>query len=411
MNVLHVTPYYAPAWSYGGVARSVTDLTRALAEVGHNVVVVTTDTLDHSRRIPVSQETIDGVLVIRVRNLSNTIRGNLSLSTPMRFGVTVRRLIVEHGIDLVHCHEVRTIENLSILCAASNLNRPLVVSPHGTLPYHVGRWRTKQLWDRIFGRRLLPCFDRVIVVTRAEAEDVHALWTSCGLPLHHNQVVVIPNGIFPDQFAHSPSRDLFRRQWGLGNGPVVIFLGRLTERKGPQLLIPAFAKASRNIPDARLLIVGPGDPRRSRLDVQIRKYDLTSRVFFTGLLDGGDKHAALAASDIFALPAVGEGFSIAALEAMACGLPLLLTPGCNFPEVAEAGAGLVVPREIGALSEALRTLLLDSDRRAAMGKRAYELVHAQYRWSQVVARLVTVYEAAMCEHQNGAHERSRGAHF
>ena len=83
-------------------------------------------------------------------------------------------------------------------------------------------------------------------------------------------------------------------------------------------------------------------------------------MIFTGLLTGEDKLAALAAADLFALPAVGEGFSMAVLEAMACGLPVLLTPGCNFPEVVDAGAGMVVAREVPALSEGLRALLTDT---------------------------------------------------
>lgn len=400
MNLLHVTPYYAPAWGYGGVVRAVTDLTRAQANAGHKVIVLTTDAYNSSRRIPVHQETIDDVSVIRIRNLSNRIRSKLNLSTPVGFGAAARQLILEHGIDVVHCHELRTVENLSVTCVAGSLNRPLVVSPHGTISYHVGRHQTKLLWDRMFGRFQLPRFDRVIALTKAEAAELSELWASCNVPLHDNQVVVIPNAIFSNEFAHLPSGNLFRRRLGLGDGPIVIFLGRMTERKGLHLLIPAFAEATRDIPNARLLIVGPDDHMRSRLNVLIREHHLADRVFFTGMLEGDDKRAALAASDIFALPAVGEGFSIAALEAMACSVPVMLTPGCNFPEVVEAGAGLVISREIDTLGKALRMLLLDPQERAVMGKRAHGFVHAHYLWPQVVARLDRVYEAAMREHKH-----------
>jgi glycosyltransferase involved in cell wall biosynthesis len=76
---------------------------------------------------------------------------------------------------------------------------------------------------------------------------------------------------------------------------------------------------------------------------------------------------------------------------MACGLPVLLTPGCNFPEVVSAGAGLVVPREVPALSGALGTLLTEPDHRASMGRSARRLIQAQYTWPRVVAQLAEAY--------------------
>jgi glycosyltransferase involved in cell wall biosynthesis len=92
------------------------------------------------------------------------------------------------------------------------------------------------------------------------------------------------------------------------------------------------------------------------------------------------------------------------LEAMACGLPVLLTPGCNFPEVMEAGAGLVIAREIGPLAEALRALLTDAERRASMGQRARALVLSRYTWPQVVAQMEQVYRMVIERRNSELHE-------
>jgi len=92
---------------------------------------------------------------------------------------------------------------------------------------------------------------------------------------------------------------------------------------------------------------------------------------------------------------------MAALEALACGLPVVLTPGCHFPEVEPAGAGLVVERAVEPLSEALRALLTDAPRRASMGQSARELVGARFTWPQVVARLESVYDRVLSR-QKGA---------
>ena len=207
-----------------------------------------------------------------------------------------------------------------------------------------------------------------------------------------------PTGFTLEDFARLPDPAPFRARWELGEGPVALFLGRLHARKGLHLLIPAFADAAQSIPGARLLIVGPDEGQRAALETQVEQLKLEERVIFTGLLTGEDKLAALAAADLFALPAVGEGFSMAVLEAMTCGLPVLLTPGCNFPEVVDAGAGLVVEREVSALREALHALLTDDERRASMGRSARELVHARYTWPQVVTQLEDVYNGVLsCE--------------
>jgi glycosyltransferase involved in cell wall biosynthesis len=395
MNLLHVIPYYAPAWAYGGVVRATTDLTRALAAAGHTVIVLTTDTLSPSERSAAPDEVIDGVHVFRARNRSNALRGKLNLSTPVGFEAAARRLIHEHAIQVVHAHEVRTVENLRLAPVINRLGVPLVVSPHGTLPYDTGRRSVKRLWDRLLARRLLPRFDQVIALTANEAAEARAIWSAWGVPLPDERISIVPNGIRIGDFEHLPDPAPFRARWKLGAGPVVLFLGRLHERKGLQFLIPAFAEAAQGVPDARLLIVGPDEGKRAALETQVLQLDLAGRAIFTGLLTGEGKLAALAAADLFALPAVGEGFSMAVLEAMACGLPVLLTPGCNFPEVVGAGAGLVVEREVAALRDALHTLLTDGERRARMGRSARELVHARYTWPQVVTQLEDVYRAVV----------------
>lgn len=391
MNLLHVIPYFAPAWAYGGVVTATTQLTRALAEAGHHVVVVTTDTLSPSERIEAEEETIDGVHVIRLRNWSNMLRGKLNLSSPRMFTTTVRSLIETHQAQIIHSHELRTTENLRLAALAKELHLPLVLSAHGTLPYETGRQAAKQLWDRAFGPKLLPHFSQVIALTAAEVDEARAIWAGCGVPLPDDRISVVPNGVRLDEFAALPPAEPFRVRWSLGTGPIVLFLGRLQERKGVQYLIPAFAEVAPQVPDARLVIAGPDEGMLDAAQALVVEHGLVERVIFTGLLTGDERIAALAAADVFALPAVGEGFSMAVLEAMACELPVLLTPGCNFPEVAEEGAGLVVAREVPALAEGLRALLTGAEARASMGRRACALVRERYTWDQVAARMEAVY--------------------
>ncbi len=224
MNVLHIVPYYEPAWAYGGVVRAVTGLARQQVSCGHRVAVLTTDTAGPGRRLPSGRVTLDGVVVERVRNITNSVRVKLNLSTPAGFGRAARHLIDELTVELIHCHELRTLENLLVGPIADRFHLPLVLSPHGTLPYTTGRARMKKSWDRLFGRRLLHQYDHVLALTEQEVSEVRALWSRHRIPLADDQLTVVPNGIHPGDFDELPDRDKSRRRWSLGPGPAAVFI-------------------------------------------------------------------------------------------------------------------------------------------------------------------------------------------
>jgi len=378
VRILHVTPYYAPAWSYGGVVSAVSGLAQAQASQGHHITVLTTDANSPTQRNPLLRETLSGVEVIRCRNLSNAIRWRYNLSQPLGFRGTFARLV--SAADVVHVHELRTVENLLI-----NHQRPIVLSPHGTLSHATGRGTVKRAWDALFGRTLLRRIDHVAALTETEADESRALWAALGVPFPG--VTIIPNGVAED---FAVSGDL-RPRYNLGEGPIVLFLGRLHERKGLQFLIPAFALASQDFPRAWLLIVGPDEGMLAPAKALVEQHGIASRVTFTGLLQGADQRAALASADLFVLPAVGEGLPMAALEAMAAGLPLILTPGCNLPDLEMRGAGLLVQRDAESLAAAMRMLLADPARRRAMGEKGRAWVQESFRWPVIAEQSVALY--------------------
>jgi glycosyltransferase involved in cell wall biosynthesis len=394
LRILHVTPYYAPAWGYGGVVSAVAGLAAAQAERGHHVTVLTTDALGPNQRHPIRREAIDHVEVIRCRNLNNALRARYNLSWPVGFRRVLDRLVTD--ADVVQTHELRTVENLLL-----NHRKPVVLSPHGTLSHETGRRAFKRAWDRLFGRTLLRKMDHIAALTAIEAKETRGLWDLIGVPFPGASI--IPNGV-PADFA--PSGDL-RSRYGLGHGPVVLFLGRLHQRKGLQYLIPAFARVAGQFTSARLLIVGPDAGMLSTAQSLVAQAGIMDRVTFTGMLGGSDQRAAFASADLFVLPAVGEGLSMAVLEAMAAGLPLILTPGCNLPDLETQGAGLLAAREVEPLAGALSGLLADADRRRVMGERGRAWVLASFTWPAIAAQYDALY-AEVCERwKSGASPSSR----
>ena len=167
MRILHVTPYYTPAYAFGGVVRSVEGLTRALARRGHAVTVLTTDALDQTHRfMGANDELIDGVHVIRVPNRSLWLRGRANLSTPFGMRAIAHQLIPAN--DIIHCHEFRTAENLLVTPTAAHQHKSLVLSPHGTLTRSTGRGGLKTVWDQLLSPAVARRFDHVIGLTEAE---------------------------------------------------------------------------------------------------------------------------------------------------------------------------------------------------------------------------------------------------
>ncbi|MFN8452444.1 MAG: glycosyltransferase [Anaerolineae bacterium] len=387
MNIVHLTPYYAPAYAFGGVTRAVEGMARTLARRGHQVSVLTTDALSQHERYTGALDSVqDGVRVVRVRNLSTWLRGRLNLSTPPGMGRLAADLLA--NADILHIHELRTAENLLVTPVAARLGVPIVLSPHGTLTLSTGRGALKAAWDRLLSPSLARRIAAVIALTAPEADEARAAWAALGVQLSQTRFAVVPNGIDPEEFADLPGREAFRARFGLGDAPVCLFMGRLHARKGVDVLARAFLRA--DVPSARLVIAGPDE---GMLPVLQSIGD--ERIVITGYLGAAERLEALAAADVFCLPATGEGLSMAALEALAAGLPVILSPGCNLPEAAEAGAGLIVEPQVEPLAAALRCAercraARDDGRSGAVaGARALHVESVGARLEDVYREIVT----------------------
>ncbi len=382
MHLLHITPYYAPAYAFGGVVSAVTGMTQALAARGHQVTVLTTDALDHYQRFQGNRDDVlSGVRVLRVPNLSVWLRGQLNLSTPWRMGRTAKSLLAD--IDVLHLHEFRTIENALIAPLAAHAHIPIVLSPHGTLIYATGRSTLKQTWDKLLSPPIAQQIQHVIGLTQQEVQDAKTLWQQFG---HLDTTFsAIPNGVNAAEFASLPDANLFRHRHTITDEAIILFMGRLHARKGVDVLVQAFLAA--DLPDTTLVLAGPDEGM-----LPIIAPLLNNKIIVTGYLNHQQRLEALAAASLFVLPAVGEGLPMAVLEAMAAGIPVLLSPGCHLPEVALAGAGMIVEPEQNALQDALKTLLADKHHLSSMGQHAKNLIRQQFTWEKVATQLEDVYQ-------------------
>lgn len=362
-----------------------------LGKLGADVRVLATDLalapwgLAQRQRRIVPDEVHPSLAAADLRLFPARFPRRLAFSPALR--AELRRTAPE--FDLIHIHNLWQYPQYAAYRAAGREGVRYVVSPHGALdPYLRRHGRGRKLaMDVLWQREMLEGAALIHVTTEAERDLIADVAPE--VPR-----AVVPCGIYVEEFAEPPPAERFRVRLGGYEGPLVVFLGRITRKKGVDVLIRAFARARREL-DCRLAIVGPDDegilPGLRGLAAELGVGD---EVEFVGPAYGDDRLAALASADVWALSSHTENFGIAVVEAMAAGCAVAISPGVNISaDVAEAGAGVVVDATPDAFGDALAALLADDRRRADLQGEARRFA-ARYDWSVVATRLLDAYRRA-----------------
>ena len=323
MRVVHVTPYFAPAFGYGGPPRSVLALCKALQRAGDAVSVITT-TANGDTDLP---PTIDAPAAF-----DDVPVTYLPRSRPKRYfrSEALSRLLDRQaaGCDLVHIHGCWNFFGWRAARWCHDADVPYVISPRGMLsPWsfkhgRIGKWVSYRALERPALRHA-----RLIHATsRQEAQWVTAL----GLGV---DVVTVPNGLDDPGVLDLERADAWRLRIGIDpNDFVILFLGRLHPKKGLETLIGAMPRVLERAPSATLLIAGTGEPAfLADLQAQAAPLVASGRVRFAGHVTGNDRSLAFACADAFSLTSLSENFGMSIAEAMAAGLPVVVSRDCPWP--------------------------------------------------------------------------------
>jgi glycosyltransferase involved in cell wall biosynthesis len=296
-----------------------------------------------------------------------------------------RRLAAD--ADVIHVHGIWSPFAASASRAGLQKGRKLVITPHGMLdPWSLRQRRLKKrIALLLIWKRILSAAHFIHALNKTEAQLIEPLDIRAA-------VKVFPNGVFTKDFMRARDGSLFRRRFELAaDKRYVLFLGRLHYKKGLDYLIEAFALVCNSDRTTDLVISGPDEGMRRSVDEWVRGRGLESRVHVTGPIYGEIKMSALAGCGCFCLPSRQEGFSMAILEALACGIPVVISEECHFPEVAAAGAGAVVTLEPPVIAKALLQLLSDEALHARASHAARALVEGQYDWSVIAHDMIIGY--------------------
>jgi glycosyltransferase involved in cell wall biosynthesis len=374
---LNVVSHIHP--QYGGVATSIPPLCEAL-EAGRRYRASVAAFCS-------SGEDVGGVATGKfsfTRFPAGRLRWALAPKLRQDLGLLVKNASVVHihGIWQEHC-------GLSAIQGLKH-NKPVILSAHGMLePWALGikRWK-KRLYLAAGHRGHLQSAACLRALTKSEADD----YRRAGL---RNPIAVIPNGVaIPPEL--NPA-EFLQKYPELRGKRLLLFLGRLHYKKGIDLLAEAWGNLCGRFGDTQLVFAGPhSDESRKPLLETIDRLKIGSRITFTGILGGTLKWSALAAADVFILPSYSEGFSMAALEAMAAGCPVILSKACHFPEVEEVQCGWTIDPNLEALESAIRVCLTaDRSLLRALGANGQHLARTRYDWAQVAGQIADVCDWLM----------------
>ncbi len=375
MKIGIVCPY---AWDVpGGVSAHIRDQAETLIEMGHDVSVIT----------PVEDpDSLPPYAVDGGRPRSVPYNGSVARLT---FGVKatarVRRWIREGEFDVLHVHEPLA-PSLGVL-ACWSARGPMVATVHSSIE------RSRVL---VTGYYLAQtALEKISALVAVSEHARRTIVDHLG-----GDAVLIPNGVRVDHYQDAQPL----REWP---GPAIGFLGRMDEpRKGLPILLEAFAGIRARIPDAILVLIGPGEPDEVLGDVPAA---LRSGIVVLGRLNEADKARALASLSVYVAPNTGgESFGIVLLEAMAAGAPVVASDLDAFARVLDEGrCGALFPVGDAAALEATVVDLLGNDeerrRLAAAGARRV----AAYDWRTVAGDLIDVY-ASVTAGQSRVREDLRG---
>lgn len=380
MRILQIIPHYVPAYRFGGPLQVAHSLGKALVKAGHVVTVCTTNLANESTILdtPIDQPVdVDGVSVYYEPTILFHSWGFSS-----QLVRRIRKEVAKADIVFIHAHY--QFANWAGAIIARLHHKPYIIFAHGSL--HIRGIQNKNHYLKQLYLRLLEDKNfraALFIAFNAPEEQTNSLYNELGK--------VIPSGIDPKAFMNLPKPGAFRRRYpALTDKTLCVFLGRLDiEQKGLDLLILAIAMATDRCPHLHLVLAGPDeDGGKQRLEALATANNIRDKITFTGLIHGDDKLALLQDANFFVLTSRFEGLSIALLEALYMGLPILVTDQVGLStEIKRLNAGIVVPPTVEAISEALFELS-NMQVRIPMQNAGKKFLDDNYTWDAIASKFI-----------------------
>jgi len=384
MKILQVSSSFKPSWEKGGVARSAYEISKSLSQKGHDVTVYTTDQGEKRLNVKVNKPVdVDGIKTYYFENLSNSLAMGKKILTPYYAPMAVKKDI--KNFDLIHIHSYRTTLVATVSHYARKYDVPYVVQPRGSAQKE-NKSLQKTIFDYIVGYKVLREAEKIILSSQNEYELSKSILKKTGIK--KEEISYIPNGININESSFDERN--FRDKYDIKNEEkIILYLGRISERKGLDMLIKAFENIADKEDDHRLVIVGPKSSYIKELKSIINQSKVKNKILLPGPLYEGDKYAAYSAADVFVLPSKDqqESFGNVVLEAAGCGTPCVATNVCGVTEWMD-NVIMVNPD-----TKSIRRGIEKGLKAKELGEESREEVIEKLSWDAIVKNeLIPIYE-------------------
>ena len=359
MRILNVTETYAPFLGFGGPPVKVRALAEGLALKGHQVTVLTADWGLKKRAAEAGERDAAERSPFGWRRKENEVE-TIYLPTWLHYrqvswNPAVNRYCRAHleDFDVAHFFGLYDLLGPAVASACRKCAIPYVVEPIGMFVPIVRNLWLKRIYHRLCGTRMLQGASAIVATSEQEIEEL----ASGGIP--RAKIFMRRNGV--EAPASLPEFGTFRSKLQIPkDAKLVLFLGRLSVKKSPELLLRAFAEIREHLEEIKLVFAGPDEGGlRGQLEQMAEKLSVSQCVQFAGPLFGQDKWAAYRDADVFVLPSRNENFGNTAAEAVAAGTPVIVTEHCGIAPLLANQAGLVVKHDLRELTKALAHILTD----------------------------------------------------
>jgi len=392
MRILNVSATYQPFAEFGGPPVKVEALSEGLVKRGHAVTVLTVDWGLEKRLGSIQEQGKADRSPFGWRSEVNGVQ-SIYLPTWLRYRATSWNPAVDRycharlkEFDIAHIFGLYDLLGPAVAKACKKQNKKYVVEPIGMFVPIVRNLPLKKLYHWLWGQKLFQGASKVIATSEREMEELAA----GGIP--RGKIVLRRNGVTMP--ARWPERGEFRRTHGIARETkLVLFLGRLSRKKSPELLLEAFAGLPAEIVGSPVMLVFAGPDEggmQSKLEAMTDKAGIRSRVQFVGPVFGDAKWAAYRDADVFVLPSQNENFGNSAAEAMAAGTPVIVSENCGIASLLSGEAGVVTEHDATAVRSALHQMLSDEQVRARMIAGCAALA-AQMGWEEPVREMEAIY--------------------
>lgn len=400
MRIHLVTQYFYPDLAAGGPVVKIGAIAEKLTARGHNVTVITAKPPDDFSYDGLENDRLDGPSVyskgsLRVIRLPTVFKYRAT-SVPPSVVACAKREIPR--TDVVHLFGYYDLLSPAVTRVARDMGVPHVLEPMGMYLPILRSFTKKRLYHLFLGRAMVRGAARLVATSPLERTEL----LQAGIPAE--KLVERRNGVDLSEFANMPPRGGLRRQLGISDGEqVVLYLGRITPKKNPDLVLRAFADLDTT--ESKLIMVGPSteDGYLRYLQDLASKLGIEERVSFTGPLYGRDKLSAFSDADLFVLPSQSENFGNAVAEAVAASVPVVVSDRCGIAPIVSDRVGLVVSPDQAAVTNAVDCILSD-DKQHSEYQSNCAMLARELSWDGPVQEMETLYEQLNSE----ASEHARG---